>query len=193
MDKCTHCPLRDSPISCYGGEARLCFYLDPSHPAYNPDYARVFVAQSKAQAGEAVKAPGLPVAPSARPQPSPGPVEPEEAASEPPGPSGAMPPIREQMKTFAKAALGHALDGFRSVDDGEFARRIAICEGCEKFTKDRKCSVCGCFCDIKARWASERCPLEPPKWGEGAGDSKVVRPFAPVLPKPDSGCGCGSH
>lgn len=37
------------------------------------------------------------------------------------------------------------------VDDAEFERRIAICEGCENFDKEnRKCQLCGCFMDVKA-------------------------------------------
>lgn len=37
------------------------------------------------------------------------------------------------------------------VSEDEFKRRIAICEGCDRFDPEaRKCKVCGCFMDAKA-------------------------------------------
>ena len=56
----------------------------------------------------------------------------------------------------------------------------AACEACEYFQPDNKrgggtCSKCGCGCGgsrpllmNKWAWATERCPLTPPKWKEEA-------------------------
>lgn len=46
--------------------------------------------------------------------------------------------------------------------------RIEICKSCEKYDQKRsRCKLCGCFLSgvaAKTAWATERCPLKPPKW-----------------------------
>lgn len=40
------------------------------------------------------------------------------------------------------------------VAEEEFMRRIAICEACDRFDNSaRKCTLCGCFMDVKASLA----------------------------------------
>jgi recombinational DNA repair protein RecR len=43
----------------------------------------------------------------------------------------------------------------------EFEHRISMCEGCEKFTHTRQCSICKCFMDVKARLRTD--PVESVK------------------------------
>ena len=40
--------------------------------------------------------------------------------------------------------------------------RMSVCEGCELFTKHRRCSSCGCFMDVKTKVAGASCPEN--KW-----------------------------
>jgi hypothetical protein len=45
------------------------------------------------------------------------------------------------------------------------AARLALCAACPEFKPDAgRCAVCGCRMAYKASLATERCPLEPPKW-----------------------------
>ena len=64
---------------------------------------------------------------------------------------------------FGKSAFNHAKDRFKHVDDEIYNKRMEICKGCEKFNPESvRCNDCGCFLEIKAKWNSEKCPLE--KW-----------------------------
>lgn len=86
-------------------------------------------------------------------------------------PAHSFPPIAVQIKNAAGAAarvLGAALVG-RSIvvpEDVQNAR-LALCRGCEHYLNGR-CRKCGCRVAgivAKTAWATERCPLSPPKWG----------------------------
>lgn len=49
--------------------------------------------------------------------------------------------------------------------DEEYARRLAICHGCEFYDAQAdRCEVCGCVAAWKARLATEHCPLSEPRW-----------------------------
>lgn len=64
---------------------------------------------------------------------------------------------------FTKAVFNHAKDGFKKVDSEIFQKRLDICKTCELFDKDQtRCKQCGCFLNVKASWASEKCPVD--KW-----------------------------
>ncbi len=54
--------------------------------------------------------------------------------------------IDEILKVAADKALVH-----ERVDESEKQRRLSICEGCPMFEPNhRKCTVCGCYMDVKA-------------------------------------------
>lgn len=76
----------------------------------------------------------------------------------------AMPSLAQQGVNFATAVAAHVATGGRGVTPGELAERLAICGGCEFFQGGR-CSKCGCGLWMKANWAEQSCPLDPPKWG----------------------------
>jgi hypothetical protein len=64
---------------------------------------------------------------------------------------------------FTNSLINHAKDGFKRVDDTVYSSRLAICQSCEYYDdKNITCKTCGCFLDIKARWNSEKCPID--KW-----------------------------
>jgi hypothetical protein len=200
VDKCKHCPLRDESIPCYAHQAGLCFHLDPESPRYNPAYKAVFIKQSRVEAGLATFEPPNPSeapawlrsAMASPPSPS-RPSLPEKPAESLPGgqeTSMQAPGLWRQAKNFADAVVRHALDGFTAVSDEKFRERLAICEGCE-FFKDRKCLKCGCLMDVKARWASEKCPID--KWPAETDGGQQLRPFAPTgstFTPPGGDCGC---
>jgi hypothetical protein len=72
------------------------------------------------------------------------------------------PSLLEKAGNLAVALIKHAADRFRTVDQNTKIYRLSICQSCEHMTKERACTVCGCFLDEKVTWCSEECPLQ--KW-----------------------------
>jgi hypothetical protein len=44
------------------------------------------------------------------------------------------------------------------------AERLAICEGCDRYTKKKTCELCQCFMPLKTTMSNMRCPID--KWTE---------------------------
>ena len=44
--------------------------------------------------------------------------------------------------------------------------RMGICESCEHLVRFNRCEICGCFMNLKTKFANMRCPLPEPKWTE---------------------------
>lgn len=92
----------------------------------------------------------------------------DRSATEP----GYMPPelkppsFAHQVASFAGAAVKHLFTGAKAPDEIK-AIRLMICGGCE-LNKDGQCQACGCpekGVELRASWAEQSCPLDPPKWG----------------------------
>ena len=96
-----------------------------------------------------------------------------------------LPSVAKQAFNFAKSATKHMAGGMAGVSEKTYWGRLEMCRGCDKLQDDR-CIECGCFVKIKAKWASESCPLG--KWDDlpdpPERDSKRRNP-------PKRGCGCG--
>ncbi len=67
----------------------------------------------------------------------------------------------KKIKTFTKAVVKHAADGFSNVCGEEYAERMKICNNCSSNNKGI-CTECGCILSKKAWWRSEDCPKD--KW-----------------------------
>jgi hypothetical protein len=79
------------------------------------------------------------------------------------GQAPSYPPAIVQAGNALGAAAAFIMDGFRTVDDTEQSRRLAICHACEHYDADaHRCRACGCYADLKARVASSSCPHH--KW-----------------------------
>ena len=89
-----------------------------------------------------------------------------------------MPSFLEMAKNAGASVVNHAMNSFQSVPSNVKEERISICEGCEHYNSETtRCNECGCFINIKADWASEKCPID--KWGMWTD-------------RPSGGCGgCG--
>jgi hypothetical protein len=74
-----------------------------------------------------------------------------------------LPGLGQTAANFFKATTKHILSGLKNVNDEVYQQRIDICNVCDKRVEDR-CTICGCFIAKKARWASEQCPDDPPRW-----------------------------
>jgi hypothetical protein len=96
---------------------------------------------------------------------------------------GVEPPtLLRKVTNFAKAITKHTISGFSTVSSEIQTARLSICRGCiEYFDSEKlicKHKDCGCYLPVKTSWASQSCPLSPPKWG-------------PVQKNPpEAGCGC---
>jgi len=73
------------------------------------------------------------------------------------------PSVTQMAKNFAKAAGNYIKSGGENVTEEEHKKRLSVCSTCE-FKKGPRCihSKCGCFIEVKAKWASEHCPID--KW-----------------------------
>ncbi len=65
--------------------------------------------------------------------------------------------------TFATACIRHVSEGGFDVSDEVYKERLSICETCSE-RQDEICIQCGCHLPLKARWATQECPLK--KWPE---------------------------
>lgn len=73
--------------------------------------------------------------------------------------------LGEMVWSFATELTTHAKGGFAHVDPVTYSRRISICIDCPLFAKESPhCTKCGCNMEVKAKWATSRCPLNPPLW-----------------------------
>ncbi|NBW99955.1 hypothetical protein EBR03_10335 [bacterium] len=74
---------------------------------------------------------------------------------------GDPPPIPDLIKNLYMDTTAWAKDGFKTGNQEEVSRRLAICGECE-FFKGGRCMVCGCFMALKAKLSTGKCPKE--KW-----------------------------
>lgn len=77
-----------------------------------------------------------------------------------------LPPVTNRIVNYAKAAVAHALAGAPSVSDERRKERLAICATnqcgfCTLINDKVRCThaSCGCFLEIKAGWAEQKCPV----------------------------------
>lgn len=73
-----------------------------------------------------------------------------------------LPPLATQAGNLALAVGQHAMSGFKSTDEETLTSRNSICDICDDMRSDGRCSKCGCYMQIKAKWDSAKCPVG--KW-----------------------------
>ena len=81
-----------------------------------------------------------------------------------------LPSIAEMGWNFAKATAKDIANGRKRVTPEVYEHRMEKCRTCPLRVKDPKgvdrCSDCGCPLEAKLTYASERCPIEPPRWSK---------------------------
>lgn len=76
-----------------------------------------------------------------------------------------LPPLKRMAKTFLDSSYKQLRAGNPQRTDEEIARIKDICMECPHLIKEKmRCSKCGCFVDVKARWQTAHCPEG--KWRE---------------------------
>lgn len=73
------------------------------------------------------------------------------------------PGIMRKALNFARSTFKHKMAGEPMVDDKTWELRMDACLECEWRTHDT-CAKCGCPTESKCSYATEQCPLDPPKW-----------------------------
>lgn len=68
-----------------------------------------------------------------------------------------------QAEEYAKmiAACRAAIPKRDLAEEGEYGRRMALCEGCEEFLA-ATCRACGCYAELRAMKKATHCPKK--KW-----------------------------
>lgn len=88
-----------------------------------------------------------------------------------------LPSLIQQGLNAVAAIANRVRSNFENVSKEDFEKRLLICGQCPNKTESWRCTKCGCFLNIKAKWSSEKCPEN--KW-----------PLIMVEEK--KGCGCGT-
>jgi hypothetical protein len=69
-----------------------------------------------------------------------------------------LPGVITLAANLAAAVASHVVDGVAKVLDPDLESRLQVCSLCEQ-RRDDRCSVCGCFINVKAGWRTSECPL----------------------------------
>lgn len=69
-----------------------------------------------------------------------------------------LPGVATLAANFATAVASHVVDGAGKVSPQDLEARLQVCSLCEQ-RRDDRCSVCGCFINVKAAWRTSDCPL----------------------------------
>ncbi|MEJ7594317.1 MAG: DUF6171 family protein [Planctomycetaceae bacterium] len=75
------------------------------------------------------------------------------------------PGLLQRGLNFAKASVRHVASGMTTVTDEVYEGRLTVCRNCEFCDLQHLVCLrpeCGCFLNVKAKWASESCPAG--KW-----------------------------
>ena len=73
-----------------------------------------------------------------------------------------LPSLATQAGNLISAVGQHAMSGFTETSKETLEKRMTKCNGCEELRSDGRCSKCGCYMQIKAKWESAKCPAS--KW-----------------------------
>ncbi len=82
----------------------------------------------------------------------------------------------EKFMSLSSALFKHTMGGLEITPEHIKEERLTICKECPLYNAG-SCLKCGCVLSIKTGWATEECPLDPPKWKKYEQEGK--------------GCGCG--
>lgn len=75
------------------------------------------------------------------------------------------PSFFEMVKNFTKAAGTHLSNGMKSVTTEIYQDRLDACNRCPHLQEERKrCGLCGCMLEHKAKWETSECPDKPTRW-----------------------------
>jgi len=74
----------------------------------------------------------------------------------------ALPGVFGMTKNLIGSVAQHLRAGWVKCDAEQSAARYEVCQLCEKMRDDGRCSLCGCFMELKSTWKEQKCPIG--KW-----------------------------
>ena len=98
------------------------------------------------------------------------------------------PSFFQMAKNFATSAGKHIANGMKAVTQEVYVDRLDTCNKCPHVNKEKKrCGLCGCMLEHKAKWETAECPDTPSRWNIKSGyDEEVDYPRTGGL-SPDTG------
>jgi hypothetical protein len=75
------------------------------------------------------------------------------------------PSFFEMAKTFSKELVTYMAHGRPNVSQADYEQRLNTCKTCPHLIEQSKrCGLCGCLLEHKAKWKTTDCPDKPSKW-----------------------------
>ena len=75
-------------------------------------------------------------------------------------PSPRSPSLAKKAMNLANSTVKHVSTGMAQAEKKEREKRLEICVSCDRYNaEDKTCLECGCYLEIKTKWASEACPI----------------------------------
>ena len=75
------------------------------------------------------------------------------------------PSFLEMAKTFSKELTTYIANGAPNVTKEDYEERLNACKVCPHLMEQKKrCGLCGCLIEHKAKWKTTKCPDNPPRW-----------------------------
>ena len=75
------------------------------------------------------------------------------------------PSFFQMVKNFTKAARDHVANGMKIVSQDVYESRLDTCKSCPHLKEEKKrCGLCGCALEHKAKWETSECPDKPTRW-----------------------------
>jgi len=98
------------------------------------------------------------------------------------------PSFFEMASNFTRAAGKHIANGMKAVTKEVYIDRLDACNRCPHLLKEKKrCGLCGCNLEHKAKWETSECPDKPSRWNiKNGSDEDVDYPRTGGL-SPDTG------
>ena len=98
------------------------------------------------------------------------------------------PSFFQMAKNFAASASKHIANGMKAVTQEVYMDRLDACNKCPHLLeKKKRCGICGCSLEHKAKWETSECPDKPSRWNiKNGSDEDVDYPRTGGL-SPDTG------
>ena len=77
------------------------------------------------------------------------------------------PSLFNMITSFARELKTYVQQGAPNVTTEDYVQRLEACNNCEHILKpQRRCGLCGCMLEHKAKWKTTTCPDKPTRWKE---------------------------
>ena len=74
-----------------------------------------------------------------------------------------FPSIPKMVMNFTSELAEFIEGGFPIVTPEDYQKRLETCNACPNIKKKR-CTLCGCVVEYKAKWKTATCPDTPERW-----------------------------